>query len=70
MKVAKVCSALLLFGSSAAYAESGMASYYHGAGKSGEMTCRSFLHKCPSQACLIFAKGSKTWSMRLTTGFG
>ena len=39
MKVAKVCAALLLFGSSAADAESGMASYYHGAGKSGEMTC-------------------------------
>jgi rare lipoprotein A len=39
MKVAKVCAVLLLFGSSAADAESGMASYYHGVGKSGEMTC-------------------------------
>jgi rare lipoprotein A len=39
MRVAKFCAALLLFGSSAAYAESGMASYYHGVGKAGEMTC-------------------------------
>ena len=39
MKVAEVCAVLLLFGSSAAHAESGMASYYHGVGKSGEMTC-------------------------------
>jgi rare lipoprotein A len=39
MRVAKVCAALLLFGSSAAHAESGMASYYHGVGKAGEMTC-------------------------------
>jgi rare lipoprotein A len=39
MRVAKVCAALLLFGSSAAHAERGMASYYHGVGRSGEMTC-------------------------------
>jgi rare lipoprotein A len=39
MSVAKVCAVLVLFGSSAAHAESGMASYYHGVGKSGEMTC-------------------------------
>ncbi len=39
MRVAKVCAALLLFGSSAAHAEHGMASYYRGLGKGGEMTC-------------------------------
>lgn len=39
MRLIKVCAALLLFGSSAAHAESGMASYYHGVGKAGEMTC-------------------------------
>ena len=39
MRVAKICAAVLLLGSSAAEAESGMASYYHGIGKSGEMTC-------------------------------
>ena len=30
---------MLLFASSAAHAERGMASYYRGIGKSGEMTC-------------------------------
>jgi rare lipoprotein A len=39
MRVAKVCATALLLGSSAANAESGMASYYRGVGKSGEMTC-------------------------------
>jgi rare lipoprotein A len=39
MRVAKVCAALLLFGSPAAHAERGLASYYHGVGKGGEMTC-------------------------------
>ncbi|MEH2570619.1 septal ring lytic transglycosylase RlpA family protein [Bradyrhizobium sp. AZCC 2289] len=39
MRVAKVCAAVLLLGSSAANAESGMASYYRGVGRSGEMTC-------------------------------
>lgn len=39
MRVAKVCVAALLLGSSAANAESGMASYYSGVGKSDEMTC-------------------------------
>ena len=39
MRVAKVCAAVLLLGSSAANAESGMASYYSGVGRSGEMTC-------------------------------
>ena len=39
MRLIKVFAALLLFGSSAAHAESGMASYYHGVGKAGEMTC-------------------------------
>ena len=39
MRVAKVCGALLLLGSSAANAESGLASYYRGVGRGGEMTC-------------------------------
>ena len=39
MKIAKICAALLLFGDSAANAESGKASYYRGIGKGGEMTC-------------------------------
>src|SRR3954468_1090805 len=43
MRVAAICAALLLLGSFAANAESGKqsgkASYYHGIGKSGEMTC-------------------------------
>ncbi len=39
MKVTKICAAVLLLGSSAAEAESGMASYYRGVGKAGEMTC-------------------------------
>jgi rare lipoprotein A len=30
---------MLLLGSSLAHAETGLASYYHGIGKSGEMTC-------------------------------
>jgi rare lipoprotein A len=39
MRVSIVLAALLLMGSSAARAESGKASYYHGTGKGGEMTC-------------------------------
>lgn len=39
MRVSIVLAALLLLGSSVARAESGKASYYHGVGKSGEMTC-------------------------------
>lgn len=39
MRVTGICVAVLLFGSSAAYAESGKASYYRGIGKGGEMTC-------------------------------
>jgi rare lipoprotein A len=39
MRIAIVLAALLLTGSSVARAESGKASYYHGIGKSGEMTC-------------------------------
>jgi len=39
MRVATIGAALLLFGSSAADAESGKASYYRGIGKGGEMTC-------------------------------
>jgi rare lipoprotein A len=39
MRTSIVLAALLLAGSSVARAESGKASYYHGIGKSGEMTC-------------------------------
>jgi len=38
MRVAYVCAAVLL-SSSLAHAETGLASYYPGIGKSGEMTC-------------------------------
>jgi len=39
MNIASVCAAVVLLFSSAANAESGKASYYHGVGKGGEMTC-------------------------------
>jgi rare lipoprotein A len=39
MTIARTCAVLLLFASSAANAESGLASYYGGVGRSGEMTC-------------------------------
>jgi len=39
MRVSIVLAAVLLLGSSVARAESGKASYYHGIGKRGEMTC-------------------------------
>lgn len=39
MRVSIVLAALLLAGSAVARAETGKASYYHGVGKSGEMTC-------------------------------
>ena len=39
MRISIVLAALLLFGSTVARAETGKASYYHGVGKSGEMTC-------------------------------
>ena len=39
MKTAVTSAAMLLFASSLASAESGLASYYHGIGKRGEMTC-------------------------------
>ena len=39
MRIAHICAAVLLLGSSLAHAETGLASYYHGIGKSGEMTC-------------------------------
>jgi rare lipoprotein A len=39
MRISIVLAALLLLGSAVARAESGKASYYHGIGKSGEMTC-------------------------------
>ena len=39
MRISIVLAALLLSGSSVARAESGKASYYHGIGKRGEMTC-------------------------------
>jgi peptidoglycan lytic transglycosylase len=34
-----ICAAVLLLGSSMAHAESGLASYYRGMGRGGEMTC-------------------------------
>ena len=39
MNIASVCAAAVLLCASAANAESGKASYYHGVGKGGEMTC-------------------------------
>lgn len=39
MRISIVLAALLLLGSTVARAETGKASYYHGVGKSGEMTC-------------------------------
>ena len=39
MRSAIVLAGTLVLGSSVACAESGKASYYHGTGKSGEMTC-------------------------------
>ncbi|MBR0752784.1 hypothetical protein JQ604_11370 [Bradyrhizobium jicamae] len=39
MKTIAASAVLLLFASSAASAESGIASYYRGIGKSGELTC-------------------------------
>jgi rare lipoprotein A len=39
MRIAYICTATLLLGSSLAQAETGLASYYHGIGKRGEMTC-------------------------------
>jgi len=39
MRISIVLAAVLLFGGTVARAETGKASYYHGVGKSGEMTC-------------------------------
>ena len=39
MSVAKYCVVALLLSGSLAHAETGLASYYHGVGKDGEMTC-------------------------------
>ncbi|MBR0801519.1 hypothetical protein JQ615_39880 [Bradyrhizobium jicamae] len=39
MKTAVACAAVLLFASCTANAQSGLASYYRGIGRSGEMTC-------------------------------
>ena len=39
MRIAKICAPMLLLGSSLAHAEAGLASYYRGIGKTGEMTC-------------------------------
>ncbi|MHC2461865.1 rare lipoprotein A [Bradyrhizobium embrapense] len=39
MKTAATSAAMLLFASCVANAESGLASYYHGIGRIGEMTC-------------------------------
>ena len=39
MRISMALAALLLLSSTVARAETGKASYYHGIGKSGEMTC-------------------------------
>ena len=39
MRLVTICASVLLLGSSLAHAETGLASYYHGIGKGGEMTC-------------------------------
>jgi len=39
MRIVTICAPMLLLGGSLAHAETGLASYYHGIGKSGEMTC-------------------------------
>ena len=39
MRIAYICAAMLLLGNSPVHAETGLASYYHGIGKSSEMTC-------------------------------
>ena len=39
MRIMYFCASMLLLGSSLAHAETGLASYYPGIGKSGEMTC-------------------------------
>src|SRR4029078_4623509 len=39
MQISAICAPMLLLGSSLAHAETGLASYYHGIGRSGEMTC-------------------------------
>jgi len=39
MRIAYAFAPVLLLGSSLAHAESGLASYYHGIGRGGEMTC-------------------------------
>ena len=49
---------MLLLGSSLAHAETGLASYYHGIGKSGEMTCA---HRSrPFGSSLRVSHGSRT----------
>ena len=58
MRIVKICAALLLLGSSPAHAESGLASYYHGIGRSGEMTCA---HRSrPFGSSLRVSHGSRT----------
>jgi len=39
MRVTIVCVVVLLFGGLSAHAETGLASFYRGVGKAGEMTC-------------------------------
>ena len=63
MRVATIGAALLLFGSSAADAESGKASYYRGVGKGGEMTCA---HRTrPFGSIVKVSYGSRTIQCRV-----
>jgi rare lipoprotein A len=58
MRMTGVCAAVLLHGSSLAHAESGLASYYQGIGRGGEMTCA---HRSrPFGSSLRVSHGSRT----------
>lgn len=58
MRSLMVLAALLSSGSSIAHAESGKASYYHGVGKSGEMTCAHRSRPFGSMVRVSFGKHS------------
>jgi rare lipoprotein A len=58
MRIAMICAAMLLLGSALAHAETGLASYYHGVGKRGEMTCA---HRSrPFGGRLLVSHGNRT----------
>jgi rare lipoprotein A len=63
MRIANVCATVLLLGSSSARAQTGLASYYPGIGKSGEMTCA---HRSrPFGSRLRVSYGSRTIECRV-----